>query len=289
MSVECVAYADVAGLVPLSHNRAFATKLGYVLLEVIGRAIFEFLAFSVVTILWFNTAQDVSTAERRIVLDSLPGVLIATGLVLSIGSVWEAADMLTSSNEASWVFRGHILLEGLSWGIHAMIVAVCAILTAKRILRLSTLPQSDTWTRTAVLVKPLVPMALCCICYMVRAVWLVRLFVTMPKTSNLADRYGVAYWVGFIWIPTMVPSTMLLYSARKLDPAPDQGNDPLARPLLPTPVPPAEAFISFRRFKENHDLFSPLSEDPRADGGHLFAPPTGEIRALDYADVDDPK
>jgi hypothetical protein len=101
----------------------------------------------------------------------------------------------------------------------------------------------------------------------------------MPMTSNLADRYGLAYWIAFCWIPTLVPSTMLLYSARKRDPTPDHQDDRLRHALLPTPVPPAEAFISFRKFRENHDFFSPLSLDPRAqEGENLFEPPDGEIR-----------
>jgi hypothetical protein len=264
----------------LSHDQAYATKLGYVLLEVVGRAL-EFLAFSVVTILWYDTARA-TTAEERTVLDNLPRVLLAAGLILSMASAWEAIDILTSSEDASWAFRLHILVEGLSWGIHAIAAAICTHMTATRILRLSTLPQSGIWTRRAVLSKSLAPMITCTICYAIRSVWLSCLFAQMPTTSNLANRYRVAWWIGFVWIPTLVPSTMLLYSARKRDPPPDQDSDGLAHPLLPTPGPPAEAFISFKRFRENHDLFSPLSEDPRAKGGDLFEPPEEECRTLDY-------
>jgi hypothetical protein len=280
MSLECVAYADVAGIFPLSHDRAYATKLGYVLLEVIGRA-FEFLAFSIVTMLWFDTARA-TTAEERTLLDSLPRILLALGLILSMASVWEAFDILISSKDASWVFRLHIFVESVSWGLHAIAAAICTWMTATRILRLSTLPQSGIWTRRAVFSKALAPMILCSMCYAARAVWLLCLFVQMPKTSNLANRYGVAWWIGFVWIPTLVPSTTLLYSARKRDPPPDQDNDRLTHPLLPTPGPPAEAFISFKRFRENHDLFSPLSVDPRAEGSDLFQPAEDECRALDY-------
>jgi hypothetical protein len=279
MSLECVAYADVARILPLSNDQAYATKLGYVLLEVIGRA-FEFLAFSIVTILWYDTARS-TTAEERTVLDSLPRVLLATGMILSMASAWEAIDILTTSKDASWVFRLHIFVEGLSWGIHAIAAAICTCMTATRILRLSTLPQSDIWTRRAVLSKSLAPMIVCAICYAIRSAWLLGLFARMPKASNLANRYGLAWWIGFVWIPTLVPSTMLLYSARKRDPPPGQDNDRLTHPLLHTPGPPAEAFISFRRFRENHDLFSPLSVDPRAEGGDLFEPPEEECRTLD--------
>jgi hypothetical protein len=285
MTLECVAYADVAGLIALGSDPTYAMKLGYVLLEVIGRAIFEYLAFSTVTFLWLETARDISTVESSRWLDSLPRILLGTGVILCFASIWEAVDMLTSSKDASWVFRGHILLESLAWGIEAGIAATCTWLTALRISRLSTLPQSDDWTRFKVVSKPLVPMVVCAVCYTIRAIWLFCLFVTMPNTSNLAHRYSVAWWIGFCWIPTLVPSAMLLYSARKRDPTPDQQDDRLAHPLLPTPVPPMEAFISFRKFRENHDLFSPLSTDPHAQDESVL--PEGKPRTLDYKETED--
>ena len=287
MTLECVAYADVAGLIALGRDPSFATKVGYVLLEVIGRAIFEFLAFSTVAFLWYETARDVATAESNRLSDCLPRILLGTAIVLCVASIWEAIDILTSLNDASWVFRGHILLESSAWGIEAVMAVICTWLTAIKISRLSTLPQSDNWRTFKVVSKPLVPMVLCSVCYSIRAIWLFCLFVTMPKTSSLADRYSLAWWIGFCWIPTFVPSTMLLYSARKRDPTPDQQDDRLTHPLLPTPVPPMEAFISFRKFRENHDLFSPLSMDPRADDDHDFEPPEGECRKLDYKENED--
>jgi hypothetical protein len=280
MTLECVAYVDVAGLIALARDPSTAVKVGYVLLEVIGRAMLEFTAFATVTILWFDTAKNLSTNENGSkLMDCLPRILLGTAVILSVASIWAAVDILTSAKDASWVFRGHNFIESIAWGIQAITAVVCTWLTAQRISRLCMLPHSDDWTRFKVVSKPLVPMVLCAICYTVRAVWLFCLFVTMPMTSNLADRYGLAYWIAFCWIPTLVPSTMLLYSARKRDPTPDHQDDRLRHALLPTPVPPAEAFISFRKFRENHDFFSPLSLDPRAqEGENLFEPPDGEIR-----------
>lgn len=290
MTLECVAYADVAGVFALSHDSSRALRVGYVLLEVIGRAMFEFLAFSTVSILWLDMSRDITTTtaisenNSRLLKTTLPRILIGTGVILSLASIWEAVDILTTSNEASWVFRGHISIEAVAWGIQAGMACTCTWLTAKRISRLSMLEQSDKWIQVKVVMKPLVPMVLCTICYSIRAMWLFVLFVSMPKTmSHLAERDSLAWWIGFCWIPTFLPSILLLYSARKRDPTPDQRqDDQLAHPLLPTPVPPAEAFISFRKFRENHDLFSPLSLDPRADD-NLFEPPEGEVRtALDF-------
>lgn len=284
MTLECVAYADVAGFIALAHDPSMAVKVGYVLLEVIGRAMFEFMAFSTVTILWFDTAKNMSTIENSKLVDCLPRILLGTAIILSVTSIWEAIDILSSSKDVSYVFRGHILVESIAWGIQAVMASVCTWLTARRISRLSMLPYSENWTRFRVVSKPLVPMVLCAVCYAIRAVWLFFLLVTVPKTSNLANRYSMAWWIAFCWVPTFVPSTMLLYSARKRDPTPDaQQDDRLRHSLLPTPVPPAEAFISFRKFRENHDLFSPLTLDPRAQGGNLLAPVEGDVRTtLDF-------
>lgn len=315
MTLECVAYADLAGWISLGNNREdsadpgvlFAVKVGYVLLEVIGRAVFEFLAFSAVTFLWLETAKNDTSVHRPSWLSEcssaviLPRILFVTGGILCLVSIEEAIDMLTSSNkEALWLFRGHMLVESIAWGIQAVLAATCAWWTALRISRLSTLPQSDRWTTIQIVSKPLVPMVLCAICYSIRSIWLFCSFVTLPHTaSHLANhRNSVAWWIGFCWMPTLLPSTMLLYSARKRDPTPDQQfqrqheNARLAHPLLPTPVPPMEAFISFRKFRENHDLFSPLSTtttaNPRAagdEGEDDFQTAEEECRQLDYEEA----
>jgi hypothetical protein len=260
MSVEFIAYADVARAVPLSQNRDLADRLGYVLLEVVGRAIFEFLAFSVVTLLWFETAVSSSAAERSQLERLVPLLLIGTSAVLSLVSLWQAIDILSRSEGSSFVYRFHLMVEGLCWGVHAAIAVVCARLTARRIFRLSTLPPGGTLRRSLIFAKPLVPMLMCAICYALRSVWLIIRFLRLPKTSSIPDRFSAAWWIGFVWVPTFIPSIMLLYSARKRDPPAEM--EQAHAPLLPTPVPPAEAFISFRRFQ--HDLLSPLTPNPNA-------------------------
>lgn len=257
MTVECVAYADVARLVPLSENRVFADKVGYVLLEVAGRAMFEYNSFSVVSLLWFGTAIDVSTVQRSRLGAIVPRLLLGTGLFLAIVSVFQAGDILCRPEPSAAVYRFHLAVEGFSWAVQAGIAAICAWLTCKRILRLSTLPQSGNFK---ILAKSLAPMILCAACYSTRAVWLLCTFLRMP-TRPLPDRFGVFWWVCFVWIPTLIPSVMLVYSARKRDPL-DVDHD-RREPLLQTPVPPAEAFMSFRRFREQGDLFSPLTADHR--------------------------
>jgi len=61
---------------------------------------------------------------------------------------------------------------------------------------------------------------------------------------------------------------MLLYSARKRDRLSTIGDESYTSPLLPMPVPPAEAFISFRRFTEHcGEILSPFT--PLRTGGNV--------------------
>jgi hypothetical protein len=43
-SCEALACANLSGIYPLSGNRVFAEKLGYILLDVAGRSVLELLA-----------------------------------------------------------------------------------------------------------------------------------------------------------------------------------------------------------------------------------------------------
>lgn len=275
MTVETIAYADLARLMPFSQNRVTADKLGYVLLEVIGRSIFEFLAYSVVTVMWFNTAVKAQFGNRDVVnfvLKWLPKGLFCWAALLICVSLIQAMDILLHQTlgtdgqhqGSAWVLRSHLLIESLAWGFHACFAILCVAMTAKRIVQLSAWSQSGTITRLRLMTKSLLPMTLCSICYAIRSICLILQLTAMPSTpTHSAHRSHPAWWIAFVWIPTLLPSTMLLYSARKRDPMSMRtsiGDGSYVSSLLPTPVPPAEAFISFQRFTEqNGDLLSPFT------------------------------
>jgi hypothetical protein len=270
MTVECLAYADFAGTFPLSDNPEHAEKFGYILLEVVGRSTFEFLAFSVVTALWLGTAIEAglsSAEEDNSRLKRFPEVLMGWGCLLIFVSLIQALDIAVAGSErngyegSAWAYRSHLLVEGLSWGFHAVLSLICVLMTLARIVSLSTWPQSEIMTRVHVMTKALLPMILCFLCYATRAIWLLEQFVEMPSTLVTSrSRTDPAWWIGFVWIPTLLPSLMLLYSARKRDVPTIPDDYSGASPLLPTPVPPAEAFLSFRRSiaEDGGDLFSSL-------------------------------
>eukprot|EP00541_Cyclophora_tenuis_P001285 CAMPEP_0116557706 /NCGR_PEP_ID=MMETSP0397-20121206/9390_1 /TAXON_ID=216820 /ORGANISM="Cyclophora tenuis, Strain ECT3854" /LENGTH=294 /DNA_ID=CAMNT_0004083195 /DNA_START=129 /DNA_END=1013 /DNA_ORIENTATION=+ len=276
MTVECLSYADLCRLIAFADSRAKAERIEYVLAEVMGRSIFEFLAFSVVTALWFTTeaeARSVSTNERNLVVDSLPRVLLMWCGLLVATSITQAWDIYEVDGDccqgSTLVFRGHTLVEAISWGTHSVLAVVCINMTCKRIMNLSTFPQTLLRIRIRVLIQALLPMAICAMCYAIRSIWLLAQ-LTQSSPTVTASRKHLARWFWFVWFPTMVPTVTLLYSVRKRDPRinTESGDEP----LLPSdPVPPAEAFISFRRFVAEADLLSPLaamriSEDSDDDG-----------------------
>merc|ERR1719148_445016 len=55
----------------------------------------------------------------------------------------------------------------------------------------------------------IVPMVLCGLSYYLRSGW---------TAADIAGRSGgLSWWIGGCWLPTFVPSVMLLYSVRKRD------------------------------------------------------------------------
>lgn len=271
MFVEALAYADMAGIINLGKNQVQAEKVGHTLLDMIGRGIFEFIAFASVTVLWFRTtgeAQSVSTIQRNTTMVVvLPRLLVGTSCLLIFASVWEAGDALLHPEtlleyrKTSWVYRFHLLVEGLAWGIHGGTVIAIIVTTAKTIERLSAFPQSGRLTRGALFGKPLLPMILCALCYLTRSLWL---FVRLARLlhSGTFRPYNYDWWILFVWLPTLLPAAMVLYSARKRDASAHEHDTEGSAPCfsgLPTPVPPIEAFMSFRQVSNGDEmLFSPI-------------------------------
>jgi len=73
MSFEAAGYASMMGLFSSFQEEMDSTskdRLDYVLFELIGRSVFEFLAFASVTVLWYNTAKE-ATANLWFVVDDL--------------------------------------------------------------------------------------------------------------------------------------------------------------------------------------------------------------------------
>lgn len=277
MLVQAVSYADLAGMIPLYANKDVSERVGYILLVIVGRSLLEVLTFSVVAALWLETVGKTVNRSLQSALMSCAAILVSTSLL-------QAFDMLNSEEELVWIYKLHSLVEAICWLLHCLVALVCCILTTRRILSLSTFPQFENSERVKILAKSLLPMLLCATCYGVRAGCLFA-FELESRTPTYA-RESLAWWVGFTWIPTLIPSLMLLYSTRKRDVLPDLGSasTPL---LLSPPGPPAEAFISFQRLNPEA-LLSPFrSSRVSAEPEEPVEEITFEAAAVDGVEVNE--
>ncbi len=136
-SCEALAYADLSGIYPLSGNRVFADKLGYILLDVAGRSVLELLACSTVTALWLHTAIESSPAvsmdssSRSLRFCLLPPLFLFVTVMLVLASctlsvvvfVMFPEDTLETIQNLP-LSRAQTLLEATSWGVHSLVVHV---------------------------------------------------------------------------------------------------------------------------------------------------------------------
>ena len=289
---EALAYLDLSGILPLSTNRMFATKLGYILLDVIGRSVLELLAFSTVTAIWLQTSINANpnfnwlflssstTSTSTALLNCLPplfGVsillLVLTSAILSFVVFFSHEDDDLPTIQDLPLLKAQTLLEAISWGIHSLVVLECSIMTSRRIATL--IPRTQYRQRLAILCKAILPMLGTALVYAIRCGWLIAVYCS---TDDSKFGRGTWYWwIGFMWCPTWIAVILLLYSARKRDSlvttaslltnvSGDAANIAgLQQPLLLRP--PAEAFLAFSYHRNiggddddlDDSMFSPTS------------------------------
>lgn len=248
-------YIDISGLVPLSKNRIFAEKLGYILLDVAGRSVLELLSFTTITGLWLKTAirsgpsreLDQSQDMR---LRVFPALFLIITLMLVIASVTlsvlvfsDFRDNNLETIQNSPLSRAQFLLEAFAWGLHALVVFECLFLTWRRIVTLIQ-PAPE---RNILLCKAVLPMFAASLMYSLRCVWLVCIYCHVTHI----ERGTWAWWIGFQWCPTWLSVSMLLYSARKRD---QSTGGELQQPLLRPARPPAEAFLAFSMHRNGEEV-----------------------------------
>jgi len=268
MTVEALAYADLSGLINLSSSPARSEKWGYILLELLGRSFLEMVAYSFVTMVWLETIKKKVGKTGGILLLCSFLLLLSTCILQALEMLRlpvsnNVDDYTISSNGVSlidnaeeqelvWVFKLHVLAEGICWFLHGCAAVACSVWITRMIVRLSLFPHIYLYQRTRLLMKPLLPMVLCGGCYILRAIWLFVVLLQNQTRTPIQARFDLGWWVGFEWIPTLILSLMLLYSTRKRDEQSEANND--NSPLVSPVGPPVEAFVNFQRC---HSLFSP--------------------------------
>mmetsp|Transcript_17537 Transcript_17537/g.25952 ORF Transcript_17537/g.25952 Transcript_17537/m.25952 type:complete len:359 (+) Transcript_17537:178-1254(+) len=262
MAVEALAYADLSGLIHLSSSSVVSARRGYILLELLGRSFLEVITYSVVTLIWLE-------AVRKSVGKWGRASLLFCVVLLFSACVFQAFEMSKiPEKELLWVYQLHLLVEGFCWFLHGFAAVACSFWTTRQIVRLSVFPQIDRSQQIQLLVKALLPMVLCGVCYGLRAIWLLSTLFQNRARTPTQERDSWSWWIGFEWLPTLIPSLMLLYSTRKRDEQSENNYDNV--PLFSPIGPPVEAFVNFQNF---HSLFSPSSlrehdADEAEDGSH---------------------
>jgi hypothetical protein len=86
-----------------------------------------------------------------------------------------------------------------------------------RISSLPTFSQVRSEARRNIMNKMIIPMAFCALSYALRSGYMVADLASRILVPDADFEAGVGWWVGNCWLPTLIPSTMLLYSIRKRD------------------------------------------------------------------------
>ncbi|KAL3797660.1 hypothetical protein HJC23_013492 [Cyclotella cryptica] len=219
MVVEGVAYGDM-----LAEN--LSDKLNYTLLNIIGMGILEFSTFSILTVYWFDVTSHAraGATEKLAAFTLLPLLLAIVTIAMIVINTLEAIVLLSDTYPTLQEFRSQapihritLLIESSSWGIHAIIVSICGGMVYRRISSLPNFARVGSSAKRSILSKMIIPIILCSLSYALRSGWYVADYAS--RLTDPSDNFetGVGWWIGNVWIPTLVPSMCLLYSVRKRD------------------------------------------------------------------------
>mmetsp|Transcript_24774 Transcript_24774/g.44513 ORF Transcript_24774/g.44513 Transcript_24774/m.44513 type:complete len:350 (+) Transcript_24774:79-1128(+) len=255
MTVEGVGYADM-----VATNSS--NKLNYTLLDIIGRGILEFSTFIIGTVHWFNLTSQARAGDKKLAFTLFPVILAIVTIAVTCSSTFEAVVLLNGEYETVHDFRANskihritLLVESAGWGIHAVIVAICGTMVYKRISSLPTFSQVRSQAKRNIITKMIIPMIFCALGYALRSGWMAADFASRILSPDTTFEAGVGWWVGNCWVPTFIPSMMLLYSIRKRDREPGS-IDGVRGALLQSPHAEAvgDPFQSFQQtFRDFED------------------------------------
>ena len=258
MICETLAYADMAGFLSVSKNLSSQQSLEYALNDVIGRSLLEGFACCSISLLWLDTTRNAQRTGRLVTPPPQPWYskiispllkfmlvfLIMTGLAAAMDGIKAASDGVSSSRS---LVKIHSTMQVTIWGLVSLLMLQCVSMTTRRILSITR------ENRVTLLKKAVLPMVLAALVCLLRSIWLAVQLLHGQSTMQ-SESSSWVYWIGLVWLPTITLVLATLYAARKRDSLSQSNNNranaaddnDLARPLLMSPVPPSEAFLSFR-------------------------------------------
>merc|ERR1719215_1951657 len=277
MFFNVLGYAQMIGL-NISYSDTQSEKLGYAFIEIFGRCLFEFGAFSVATVLWFLTIKSsragqgiggASSNDQQFYQQGLlctkfyclPATICIAFIGLSIHSVVVCGNILSSKYDSleDWKYESnthkkHLLSEGIFWILHGLTVFFCCKLMYARLLGLASYQQLPVSQKTPILTRMLVTMLTCASCYIMRGVMLLLARASLDTSEDDYEN-GILWWTLAMLIPSVFPSILLFYPFRRLERGPFwiEGINSETAELLPAPVPPALIWKRFKRIKNDEN------------------------------------
>ncbi len=219
MVVEGVAYADM-----VASNTT--NPFNYTLLDIIGRGVLEFSTYTIVTIFWFivTSRARAGASEKKIVFTLYPLILAFASIVMIVSSTLEAVVLFSGDfagvddfRSKSQIHKVGTIIEASAWGAHSAIVSICCGMVYKRISSLPTFSQVRGQAKRNIVNKMMIPMICTALSYALRCGWMTADFVSRIQDPLKPFETGLGWWLGNVWIPTLIPCVSLLYSIRKRD------------------------------------------------------------------------
>jgi hypothetical protein len=227
---EMIGYAFQSKISIFKYEAVTSQPVVYVLLNLCGRSIFEFLAHLTVTGLWIRQAAIDMTNPRDVngqsdnmnvtigfYISSFSPFLIVfavtmIGMSIGLAVVAQCRPHPTSLDVilATPLAQLQNLLETICWIQLAIFTAFCGVATCKRILDLEPTP---SWQRRLISIsRRIAPMTLAFASHLTRATWL---FAAYYSNGNKTSASWIR-WIGFHWIPTAIASVAAVYSVQYL-------------------------------------------------------------------------
>ena len=190
----------------------------------------DITAFSLVTVLWSRTLT-LTPNERRFFSSSFPFVLITADAAFLVYSVFVCFDIVRyraeQTNEEvdldTWAksspsYKHLLIAEPCALSFNALCVIVYGAKMVYKLVSLRNWPTLPRQVQLRILTQTFFTMFSCAFCYLLRSLMLVLEYSRIERSDSLMDT-NAAWWFGAIWIPTIVPSCLLLFTMRNLDKA----------------------------------------------------------------------
>ncbi|GMH93389.1 hypothetical protein TrST_g7450 [Triparma strigata] len=196
---------------------------------------FDLIAFSCVTVQWsrinnFEISFSNKIIRRRISLIVALVLLVDVLFFLFTLSVCVALG-LSPKSLSEWAnsadsYKRLLLCEPLALSLNAFCVIIYGIKMVRRLLSLRTWSSLSPTTKARILSQALGVMFTCAGCYLLRGGLCLAQYSSLVNGASMIET-DLMWWLFAIWVPTVVPSLLLLFSMRNVDRKVEEGRTPI--------------------------------------------------------------